>query len=308
MSERGRAQQELDFRDLCRPLAEAAPSPMAAVEGASHTIRYVNPAFCLLAGKTREELIRDCVLGRCASSGRALSLFDRVRRTGQPEIFLGYCHSQSAPTPTPFYSCALWPVLAGDGCAIGIIIQVTETKPAHDQGVATNQALLVAALRQHELQEAADTLNAQLQSEVIQRERSEGRLRALLESASEGIVVIDEGGTIVLANAMSERLFGYSRGELLGAPVEKFLVEDIRAIHCGHRQNYFSHPRTRPMGSGMPLAGRRKDGSTFPVEISLSFADTRNAANGFAPAGLGASASRARRCRQWRAPSGWGDS
>ena len=101
---------------------------------------------------------------------------------------------------------------------------------------------------------------------------SEGKLRALLESASEGIVAIDGEGKILLLNSTSERLFGYRREELLGQPVEILLPEDLRTIHRGHRQTYVDHPRTRPMGAGMALSARRKDGTTFPVEISLSFA------------------------------------
>ncbi len=100
---------------------------------------------------------------------------------------------------------------------------------------------------------------------------SEGKLRALLESASEGIVATDGEGRILLVNGMSERLFGYRREELFGQPIEILLPEDLRAIHRGHRQTYVDHPRARPMGAGMALTARRKDGTTFPVEISLSF-------------------------------------
>ncbi len=102
---------------------------------------------------------------------------------------------------------------------------------------------------------------------------SEGKLRALLESASEGIVATDGEGRILLLNRMSEKQFGYRREELLGQPVEILLPEDLRAIHRGHRQTYVDHPRARPMGAGMALTARRKDGTTFPVEISLSFSE-----------------------------------
>jgi PAS domain S-box-containing protein len=147
---------------------------------------------------------------------------------------------------------------------------VTESKSAHEQAVAANQALVVSALRQHELVDATTTLNAKLQAEIVQRERSEGRLRALLESASEGIIAVDEEGTILLVNAMSEELFGYNRGELMGQPVEILLRNEDRSIHRSHRQTYSAHPHTRLMGAGMSLLGQRKDGSTFPLEISLS--------------------------------------
>ena len=100
---------------------------------------------------------------------------------------------------------------------------------------------------------------------------SEGKLRALLEAASEGIIAIDGDGRIFLVNEKSEELFGYRREELLGQTVEMLLPQDLRGVHRGHREAYFAHPRTRAMGAGMALAGRRKDGTTFPVEISLSF-------------------------------------
>jgi two-component system, cell cycle sensor histidine kinase and response regulator CckA len=100
---------------------------------------------------------------------------------------------------------------------------------------------------------------------------SEGKLRALLESASESIVAIDEHGKILLVNGRTDELFGYRREELIGQMVEVLLPEDVRGVHSRHRESYFAHPRSRAMGAGMVLAGRRKDGTTFPVEISLSF-------------------------------------
>lgn len=266
MSSRCDPRRNVDIRDLCRPLADASPIPMAAVERASNIVRYVNPAFCLLAGRPAEELVGLAFSDVLPADDEFLSLFERVYRTGQSETYSG--ERQSGPIP--IYTCALSPVLVADDETIGILVQVTEGKPAHDQAVATNQALMVSALRQHELVDATETLNAKLQAEIIQRERSEGRLGALLESASEGILAVDEEGTILLVNAMSEKLFGYSRGELLGQPVEILLGDDVRSIHRRHRQTYFADPHTRLMGAGMSLAGRRKDGSTFPVEISLS--------------------------------------
>ena len=99
---------------------------------------------------------------------------------------------------------------------------------------------------------------------------SEATARAVLESASEGIVLIDATGRIMLVNAAAERMFGYPRAELLGQPLEILLPERIRAGHVEHRTGYFAEPRVRPMGIGLDLAGRRKDGTEFPVEISLS--------------------------------------
>ena len=258
--------QEVGLWDLCRPFAEASPNPIAAVEGASNIVRYVNPAFCLLVGRPAKELVGLAFSNVVPVDDEFLSLFERVYRSRQSETYSG----QHQPAPFPFYTCSLSPLLAEDDAPLGIVVYVTESKPAREQAVATNQALIVSALRQHELVDATEMLNAQLQAEIIQRERSEGRLRALLESASEGIIAVDEEGTILLVNAMSERLFGYSRGELLGQPMEILLRNDICTIHRSHRQSYLAHPHTRLMGAGMSLAGQRKDGTTFPVEISLS--------------------------------------
>jgi len=99
-------------------------------------------------------------------------------------------------------------------------------------------------------------------------------LAALLESASEAIVSSDSAGGIVLANARTEAMFGYSRQELLGNRIEMLLPEADRTRHERDRADYFTNPRVRPMGIGLELSGRRKDGSQFPVEVSLSHVQT----------------------------------
>ena len=97
---------------------------------------------------------------------------------------------------------------------------------------------------------------------------------ALLESASQAIITADRGGKIVLANRRAEEIFGYTREELLGASLETLLPESRRAVHRREREEFFTHPRARPMGMGMDLVARRKDGSEFPVEVSLSYVET----------------------------------
>ena len=97
---------------------------------------------------------------------------------------------------------------------------------------------------------------------------------ALLESASQGILSINREGRIALVNRRAEEMFGYSREELLGARIEILLPESRRAAHGRQREQYMEQPRIRPMGIGMDLAGRRKDGTEFPVEVSLSNIET----------------------------------
>jgi PAS domain S-box-containing protein len=104
-----------------------------------------------------------------------------------------------------------------------------------------------------------------------------GRLRsqmALLEVAPDAIVGISKDGLIVLANAQVEAVFGYERGELLGEPVEVLVPVRFHAMHASHRAGYFEDPRTRPMGAGLELFGRKRDGEEFPAEISLSSIET----------------------------------
>jgi len=96
------------------------------------------------------------------------------------------------------------------------------------------------------------------------------RFRELLEAAPDAIIEIDENGVIVLLNRVTEQMFGYARQELLGQPVEILIPESHRAAHVHHRAHYWSHPQTRAMGSGLSLEGQRRDGTRFPVEISLS--------------------------------------
>ena len=98
----------------------------------------------------------------------------------------------------------------------------------------------------------------------------EPRFDDLLEAVPDAIVITDADGHIVLVNHQTEALFGYARAELLGQLIEILVAERFRAIHPVDRAEYREHPRARPMGVGLRLFGRRKDGSEVPVEISLS--------------------------------------
>lgn len=95
--------------------------------------------------------------------------------------------------------------------------------------------------------------------------------KSVLENASEGILIVNTDGNIEITNRRIEELFGYSWKELIGKSVEMLLPESLRKLHTEHRAEYTEHPRTRPMGQGIDLVARRKDGNEFPVEISLSY-------------------------------------
>jgi len=91
-----------------------------------------------------------------------------------------------------------------------------------------------------------------------------------LEAAPDAIVIVDRAGLILLANFQTEKMFGYTKQELVGQPVEVLIPDNLRSKHQHHRSQYATDPHPRAMGSGLELHGRRKEGTTFPVEISLS--------------------------------------
>ena len=110
--------------------------------------------------------------------------------------------------------------------------------------------------------------------DVTKQRQADARFRGLLEAAPDATVCVDSGGRIVLVNAQAERLFGYPREELAGQPVEILVPDVIKAAHSGLRAGYAADPQPRQMGAGLDLSGRRRDGTTFPAEISLSAIDT----------------------------------
>jgi PAS domain S-box-containing protein len=121
-----------------------------------------------------------------------------------------------------------------------------------------NQAKVTAAKAQAEA-EAAKSLS-----------RAQECYRMVVKANVNGVLVIDTKGNLVLTNPAIERMFGYSADELLGQPVEILLPEAALHHHADLRSAYMREPVARPMGMGRDLRARRKNGSVFPVEVSLS--------------------------------------
>ncbi|HYP76774.1 MAG TPA: PAS domain S-box protein [Polyangiaceae bacterium] len=123
---------------------------------------------------------------------------------------------------------------------------------------------------------AAGILVSSAIRDVSERQRAERKFRSLLEAAPDAIVIVDRQGCIALVNAQTEKVFGYPRAELVGQSVDMLVPKRLRGTHRIHREGYSHAPKTRSMGAGLELFGLRKDGSEFPVEISLSPLETED--------------------------------
>ncbi|HEU5109569.1 MAG TPA: PAS domain S-box protein [Micromonosporaceae bacterium] len=111
---------------------------------------------------------------------------------------------------------------------------------------------------------------ASVSRDLSERELAEAKFQGLLEAAPDAIVGVDGTGRIVMANTQTERLLGYANGELIGQPVEVLVPDEVKGHHQALRDRYILDPRPRPMGHGSQLTARRRDGTVFPAEISLS--------------------------------------
>ena len=156
-------------------LFEGSPVPMAALTGPNHTLRYVNSAFCRLSGKARNELIGKPLV-EVVFWEECLALLDRVHATGQAVVNAEPVETEAHPAGLSY---TMWPIRDAEDHLAEVIMQVEETTRIHQQAVAMNQQLLLSGVRQHELREIAESLNAQLKLEIAERERME---RALVNS------------------------------------------------------------------------------------------------------------------------------
>ena len=168
-----------------------------------------------------------------------------------------------------FYAGA--PLITPEGLCLGALV-VMDTRP-RDGLTGEQMASLadMAAIVMHELNVRLELVQAR--GAGPSPTEGEAKFHALMESASQAIIAINHRGQMELVNYKAEELFGYSREEMLGQRLEMLLPERLRESHEGHRQGYFARPHARPMGIGMDLAGRRKNGQEFPVEISLNYVE-----------------------------------
>ncbi|MGW3814557.1 SpoIIE family protein phosphatase [Streptomyces sp. NPDC005046] len=219
-----------------RGLLEAAPDAMVIVDDTG-VIRLVNAQTEALFGYQREELLGHPV--ELLVPGRFRAHHHRHRD--------GYADNRQV---RPMGAELELHGLRKDGIEFPVEISLSPLETA-------DGLLVSAAVR-----------------DVSDRKAAEERFRGLLEAAPDAMVIVDDTGVIRLVNAQTEALFGYQREELLGHPVELLVPGRFRAHHHRHRDGYADNRQVRPMGAELELHGLRKDGTEFPVEISLSPLET----------------------------------
>lgn len=232
-----------DLSGLCVAITGHAPLPIATVDGPTHILRYANPAFCVLMDQPLERLVGRPLQDLLPARDECVTLLDRVFRTGRPERHVQ--KEDARPYPV-FWSYTIWPMEA-DGHHVGIMIQVTETGQFHETAMAVNEALLLGAVRQHQLTDAAEDVNARLRQEIAaravitaelsQKARELAEKARLLDLTHDAIIVRDMEGRIRYWNHGAEDLYGWSREEAMGkvshlllqtefpVPVEQMLAE-----------------------------------------------------------------------------------
>jgi protein-histidine pros-kinase len=219
-----------------RALLESAPDAMVIVNGAG-AITWVNGQTEQLFGYSRDALLGQAIEILVPQRFRSAHGGHRTRFFEMP---------QTRPMGAGLELFGLHQ----DGHEFPVEISLS---PLH-----TDEGLLVtAAIR-----------------DITERKRAEAKFRGLLEAAPDAMIIVNSEGRVVLINSQAERLFGYAREELLGQAVEVLIPQRFCTVHPGHRIRYFDHPHPRAMGESLDLFARKKDGTEFPVEISLGPLET----------------------------------
>ncbi len=285
-----------ELSSLSLAITEHAPLPMATVEGATHLVRYANPAFCRLLNRPIKRLIGQPLSKLLPKKDPCVTLLNRVYQTQKAESFTEQEATKAHPV---FWSYTIWPVMEDKGL-VGIMIQVTETAEVHGTTVAMNQALVLGSLRQHELTSAAEDLNQKLRVEITTKAKIATHLAStahklfakardlaekarLLDLSHDAIIVRDIKGHIRYWNHGAEEIYGWSRKQAMGKPIHtllqtKFPVPLKQITAELHRTNRWSGEliQTKRNGHRITVLARKtldRDHQGHPAALLESITD-----------------------------------
>jgi PAS domain S-box-containing protein len=160
---------------------------------------------------------------------------------------------------------------------IGILSEPQHTARA-EEIINVSKAIALGDFSQKAIVFSKDeigTLAVSINNMADELSKAENKFRKLLESAPDAMVIVNRAGVIRLVNAQTEKMFQYTREEMIGQPVEILIPGDFARHHSAHRDGYFKDPKVRTMGIGLELYGKRKNGEEFPVEIQPQSAGDR---------------------------------
>ncbi len=194
---------------------EFSPWPMAEVEGVTHLVQAMNPAFCALLEKTQEEVLGKPLSQLFTESHPTHTLLEGVLNTGDAATHVESARNSAGPI---YWAYTCWPVKANDAHHVGLMIQVTETNEVDQQTKDMNEALLISSVQQHELTDVADRLNVRLLKEMAERAQAEKLLRQnhdtfsnLIKNAPFGVLVIDAQFRVQQISAAAVKVFSNVR-------------------------------------------------------------------------------------------------
>ena len=226
--------------------------------------RYLdfNDGFCV-TGYSREEAMGSTAvaLGLWADRRQLRSFMHLMRTEGTvPNLDMDVRFKNG--TVCPYLISATIIDLGGEACIVAICRDIATIKQSE-------RDLILAREMMRAQIEALEETEERLHAEIIESARAKERFRELLDSAPDAVVIVNEDGRIMLVNARAEGLFGYARTEMIGQPVEMLIPARFEQ-HAHYRESYLIAPATRSMGSARELFGLRKDGTEFPIDVSLS--------------------------------------
>jgi PAS domain S-box-containing protein len=253
-------------RSPSAPIIERSPLPIVEVRGDTHVVCYVNSAFCTLLAKTRGELIGKPFAEIVCGGEECVAILDRVYQTGKAAT---YAQEDACEADPGFWLYAIWPALDEKERPSRVIVQLTKAARSGLNAAQVNEALMISALRQHELTGAAENLNEQLQNEIAERKRAQKAsflLASIVEGSGDSIISIDFNQTITSWNKGAERLYGCSAEEVIGKPISMLtLPEDLKAAW-----SRLDRVRSGEKVETFETESRQKHGGPVWMSVSLS--------------------------------------